>query len=230
MNPKELNDDLFEVLLKHAVHGYCKDFLTALPNEEACRIDMQFDEKMLRLCAKKERYRLLRRAPVVLKKTAAVLFIALGLSFSIFLFSPIVQAAVKSTVVQWLSFATRYEYTGDAAEITDLTWEPGYIPKGFVLTSAKFSDDAVYREYSDGGDWLIIFDTFKASTEAALLVDNEHALYSQIEINGIPADLYTATAEGESSHLLWVQDGYSLHIMGKLHVNELIKMAEYTKF
>lgn len=231
----EINDELFEVLLKHAVHEYWEDYMASLPSEEEMArlypISPEFDKKMLRLCAKLERERLYKRLPVMLKKAAAFFLVFVGVISSALILSPTVRASVKEVITQVFSQYTQYEYTADSKSIKSKQFELAYIPGGYQLIKTDFGIDetTVYRKYENERGELLYFDSFKADTSMTTYVDNEHSVYSQIEFNGIKADLYEANVSGSPSSVLWIEDGYSFNITGYLQKDELIKMAKSLK-
>lgn len=130
-------------------------------------------------------------------------------------------------VVEWLDTNTRFRFQGEAQG--DLGhWRPAYLPEGYEEVSAEPFGNGIEVLYEDPQGNQIVFDYMPAEEGALYNFDNEHADYSEIEINGYPAQLFTSNTEGKPSYLVWSDEwgeiGYFL--MADLPVEEFLKTAQ----
>lgn len=162
-------------------------------------------------------------------RAAACVLLALGLSCAALLTT---SAQAREWVARWFiresSTHTSYDFQGSvpAGEMAD--WAPTYLPEGYAETDRFDLGRLVDIFYSTNDPNLRIhFSYQRLSLGGGENLDNEYHIISDIFINGIYGQLYTATNDSPNM-IVWFDEknGYSFFLAARLPVEELTHIAE----
>ncbi len=165
----------------------------------------------------------------VLRAIACVL-LALGLSCAALLTT---SAQAREWVARWFiresDTHTSYDFQGSVPAGEMATWAPTYLPKGY--TETDYTDlgnivDIRYNTTCDPEFW-ITFSYQRLAEGSGEDLDNEYHTISDIFINGVYGQLYTATNDSPNM-IVWFDEknGYSFFLAARLPVEELTHIAE----
>ena len=177
---QDLEDEIWESLLKAAViensQNEIKDYP---PEQEISRIVLpeHYELRMRRIlkyCRYRNHIKLSLRYG---KKIASVIFLIMGVSFSLFLSFDEVRAACEAVIIEIYDRYIRYSYTSDLSlENTPISF--GYVPEGYSMVEASFNGIDSFITYQNAHDDSIMlgFDVQKFT----VLIDNEHYTISNV--------------------------------------------------
>ena len=184
--------------------------------------------------------KLLRRGrhPVWYKTlhAAACLLLALLLSgCAVLAVSPEIREVFAGWVREIHDNYFLYEFFGneerEAVSEEDVLYQPAYVPAGYriecrtVLTGGVVTIGYINDQTND----LAVFTCFSDTSSAVLQVSGKNEIICrQVRVNGLSADLYLDSEEGEANVIVWVdeQNGAAFRISGVLSGEELTRMAE----
>lgn len=162
-------------------------------------------------------------------RMAACLLLAVCLSFVTVLAT---SAQAREWVARWIvrESATHnsYDFQGPAPADQMATWAPTYLPEGYTQTRYNDLENLVDIFYgTDNPDLQIHFSYQRLASGRGERLDNEHYTISDIFINGIYGQLYTAS-DNYPNMIVWFDEsaGYSFFLAARLPVDELVKIAE----
>ncbi len=158
-------------------------------------------------------------------KTLILVLIFMGVLFGGLLSQPEVYAAVGNVIRN--VFATHDSYTyqsNDGKTDFDNTKKFGYIPDGYELRSAFYSDYNVSLTYESTDERYIYFD-YGLAENSMLSIDNERHNYTELNYDGTTYYFYESTEE-DFSTLIWYDDGYYYSIDAQLDKDTLIRTAQ----
>ena len=128
-----------------------------------------------------------------------------------------------------------YKFWGDEVRESlskaDTLYYPAYVPSGYrierrtVLTGGVVTIGYINDQTND----VAVFTCFSDTSSAVLQVSGENEIICrQVRVNGLSADLYLDSEEGEANVIVWVdeQNGAAFRISGVLSGEELTRMAE----
>ena len=173
-----------------------------------------------------------RRRPVWQKalRTAACLVLCTALALgAVMAASPSARAWVVDRVVTWMQTYAEFQFLSSDPHGVTADWRPAYIPEGFEETEADWDEAvnelSVVYENHDGLRITII--ALPAEQGGSFLVDNEHADYQEIEVNGQPASLFISNTDGYPNYLLWTSadKGTMFVLMSRISTDEIIAIA-----
>lgn len=228
---REVDKEIFETLLKLAITQNHHHELAAIPSEDELSRQYSFSPRFInrigRLIRKEKHARAIRSFSQYTVKTAAVIAIILALTFGAVMAMPEVRATVFDVIIEWFDTHTSYSFSQNTSPRKEiLLWQPSYLPANFHESSMKRAGDITTVVYKNDAENLIYFIYTQANEGYSFAIDNEHAVHSQIKLNGIPADIFKAKTALDSSHVIWQENGFSLHLMSTIPYEELIKMAD----
>lgn len=215
-------------LLQANLQDY-QEALDAVPQSPAVSsAHRRWEKKFLRNPAAFRRRR--DRAPwAKALRTAACLMLAACLSCAALLAT---NAQAREWVARWITREndthTSYDFQGRAPTGKLDAWAPAYLPEGYVETEHIDLDGMVDIFYNtDDPEQRIHFSYQFMSPGSGEDLDNEHHTISDIFINDIYGQLYTATDDSPNM-LVWFDEssGYSFFLAARLPVQELCKIAE----
>ena len=127
-----------------------------------------------------------------------------------------------------------YEFFGneerESVSKEEVLYQPSYVPAGYRIEYRSASSDSMIVSYiNDRTNEIAMFACF-SETESLVfqIVGENEIIYQKVQVNGLPADLYLDSEEGEASVIVWVDEknGAAFKITGVLSGEELIRMAE----
>ena len=191
----------------------------------------EFEKKMKKLLRQGRhpvRYRTLRAAACLL----LVLFLS---GCAVLAISP----EARETFVGWVReihdnyFLYKFFGNGEREAVSeeDVLYQPAYVPAGYriecrtVLTGGVVTIGYINDQTND----IAVFTCFSDTSSSVLQISGENEIICrQVRVNGLSADLYLDSEEGEANVIVWVdeQNGAAFRISGVLSGEELTRMAE----
>ncbi len=119
----------------------------------------------------------------------------------------------------------------EAVSKEEVLYQPTYVPAGyriehrFVLSAGIVS--VTYIDDQTGN--IAVFTYFSDMSSPVLQIAGENEIiYQKVQVNGLPADLYLDSEEGEANAIVWVDErnGAAFRIGGVISGEELVCMAE----
>lgn len=162
-------------------------------------------------------------------RAAVWMLVAAGIALGGLWLNPSTRAWVEQVIFHRYPEVDEYRFSGDPEDVGDLgNIRPSYVPEGFAETEAvEFMGDwhIIYQNEDGTRITLYIIATVDGSS---LVFDNEHSTRSEITVNGMSGQLYTATSSEYSSRLILSDETrhcvYSL--TSTIATDALIKMVE----
>lgn len=221
------NDEWFEVLLKAAVIQNSMNEIECYPPQkeiDKLPISDSCNHTIRRMIKRFRRRQWFGKVQRITKKTAAVLFITLGISFIALLQFKEVRAACRDILVRITSRYMEFDYN-----VSDEEPEPfniGYIPEGFYKVEESKQGIYSVRYENENEENLIV----RQLKNGNVKLDNEHHDITDITVNGLPGQYFAATDEGFRNILIWYDDRSLFIVKSTLDKDEILKVAESIKF
>ena len=119
----------------------------------------------------------------------------------------------------------------EAVSKEEVLYQPTYVPAGYRIEHRfVFSAGIVSVTYIDDQTGNIaVFTYFSDMSSPVLQIAGENEIiYQKVQVNGLPADLYLDSEEGEANAIVWVDErnGAAFRIGGVISGEELVCMAE----
>ena len=227
MTEKEKNDLLFESLLKVAVKQAFDKEMSELPSEEELGEEYKpsevLDSRIKSIIDNSFSKQNKRRSIKKLARIAACVFIFLGVSSFVLLSVEATRNVILNAFINVKEKYTEIQFMDSVK--SDGIYRPAYLPEGFRETSNVSIGNAVILTYTNEAGEKIVFTQAPADT-GSMLVDNENMSYTEIEVNGVYALLFTAEENEFQNKLIWQTDKMVFDISAKLSGEELVKIAE----
>lgn len=224
----DLDEMKFEAMLKAAVIQYSLNELERYPPQkdmDQLQISDTCDGKIRKMMTQFRHRQLFRKGWRILKRTAAVITVAAGISF-IFLFQfKEVRAACYRIFIEITSQYNQYDFEAPGEDVGQI--ELGYIPDGLQKTDENRDAVSYYVRFEDDKKNGFSF-LFSVSVSSNL--DNEHHSITDVTINGSDGQYYASTDERFSNMLIWYNDKGCFVIDGTLDKDEIFKIAENIKY
>ena len=222
------DEDIFEALLKQAVVQCGLNELERYPSDgelDKLTISDACDYKIRKMIKRFRRTQSLNHMLKIMKKTAAMITIAAGISF-IFLFQfEEVRAACYNIWIQVTNRYVQYDYEALDEGINEI--ELGYIPEGFHMVKEMKDEHSYFVLYENDQGGEFHFDYSKSGTSH---LDNEHYNITDITINGSSGQYYSSTDERFTNMLIWYNDYGRFFLSSTLGEDEILKIAENIKY
>lgn len=229
MAKSELNHELFDVMIKHAVKDYLEEeYLSDMQNcekEPEPPFDSNFLAGIHKIRVKAKWDHRLRSVRKTLPKAAVIILVSLavlsGLVMSV--------EAWRVEIFNFLFHAKNdhMEITlvgddGQAAEIPSKQYYyPSYLPEGFIPSHAEKAGGYLVIEFTGQDNERLIFQQY-SETGSTFLINTEGKYTEKIELNsGIG---YCAQDE-DSLTMIWNQNEYSFLMLTTLDKKEAVKIA-----
>ena len=237
MNKSEMEDRIFEVMLKAAVEENFQKELQQLPKEEDLTDDYELSEaakeKIGRAIRKAYRRSAWRRAGKVAKRAAVVLAVIIPVSLGSLLSVEASRNAIFNALLNWRSNYADIQYqdkgisSGKASSASGISvMQPQYLPEGFMEVNETGNGQVNVVEYQNSSGKKIIFQQRPLKDERATGVDTEHTTLKEVTVNGRKASLFVADSKGGNSYLAWDNRIYSFLLISTIDPEELVKIAE----
>ncbi len=165
----------------------------------------------------------------LMKNGAIMIAIVFSVTFRIILTQPKVYTATGDVIKEAISGGfDKYTFQGVAEEF-DSTIRLSYVPDGYKLRLAEYSDSIAFLTYEDYGGSTIAF-KYGLAENTSFSIDNELHEYMEISKSGTNYNSYLAKEIGDWSSVVWQKDGYAFCIDAHLSADELVKFAESVEF
>lgn len=227
MTDNDFDKLLTSALLEAAEIDYCGDIPSDEELDALITPSKRFERRMQKLIKNPKAYARNLKRPIYIKalRTAAMILLAISITFGAAMLNPTARAWVERVVATWFDDRTEYKITEESGAHVPSDWVFGYIPEGFEREFEHINELTFNVEYynSDGVNVGI-----SINRVANVNIDNEHSEYYRIEIRGEPVDIYQTNTPDYPSHLIWYWSGEDVivNISGYVGVEELIKIAE----
>ena len=224
---KQANERLWDALIKEALIQDCYNELAELektvrPHSFSERFEKNI-AKMKRKVFGKER---LKATGVIIRNTAAVVMIVIGLTFGVLLTQPEVYAAVENVIKSVFDKFDRYDFSGSDVTVETFNSEMRfrYIPDGYYLSMGNYSPVYVQLIYTNDNDEITF--EYAIANGTVFSVDNEHKTHKTLYYGDIEYHYYESYDEDFTNTLIWNNKGYAFEIYAHLPQEELVKIAE----
>jgi hypothetical protein len=223
----EINDVIFDALLKEAVAANFREKMEAMPSEKELLREnppsARHIRRMKAIFAMEHRMR--TRANLFKYTKAAVLTICIAatLFFALLMTNSGVRAAVRDAIVEVWELFTSVKYDDSmASEKSAKDFSLGYIPSGYVFNSAVENGDNFLSVYTDADNNTFILNISPSALHA---VDTEYRDYYTESKNGVTYHVYEANDAEHESYVIWVYENFSFRLSGVVPVEKLIQSA-----
>ena len=213
-----------ETLIKQAASEYIELLCRSLPEPEECHhtFSRKFEKKMQRLIEKAD-----HPVKAALRRIAACLAVAVLLAFGA---TMVVSVDARDAFSEWVreqyAAFTRFISKGNSKEhVAD--YSPNWVPKEYeFLDSYSIQGGYTLLYANSSGNILNI--TYSSSPEnLAVYIYSEARPQQEIQINGIPAQLYIPDDTQSSSELVWQNTEGTLFVVScNCDESTLIRIAE----
>lgn len=160
-----------------------------------------------------------------LRKAVAVVLVICCVGFATLVSMPEVRAAVVDAVIKFCDKYVSLDFTkSGSTTLTNGEYTFGYIPMGFELTNEYEDPMTKYYKFTnnEGKEFSILYTpSFMTLSEA----DIENSNYSEIEINGYNAYLFSADDCGEIK-LIFSDGNNVFNIVGNISKEDVLKIAK----
>ena len=161
---------------------------------------------------------------VVLRKIAACILICMSVGFATLMAIPTVRASVWDSVVNFYEKYIKFDFSitsGGEETIGDYTL--GYVPDGFVRTSAVETALKNVYKYEDGQHaFNIVY--YYYPEDYTIAYDDEKGVMHSIQINGM--DGYMVEYIDGTYAIVWKANNTVFTVDGDISFKEMIKIAE----
>lgn len=226
---QDLDDEIWESLLKAAVIANSQNEIKDYPPEQEINrivLPEHYELRMRRIlkcCRYRKHIKLSLRYG---KKIASVIFIIMGISFSLLLSFDEVRAACQKVIIEIYERYIRYSYTSDLSLEGSLV-SFGYVPTGYSMVEASFNgiDNFITYQNAHNNSIMLEFDVQKFT----VLIDNEHYSISNVFIGNNEGTFFESQDSRFVNVLLWNAENYYFQLRSTLSKEEMIKIAENLK-
>lgn len=223
----DINDVIFDALLREAVAANFREKMEAMPSEEELlRENPPSDRHVRRMKAIFAMERRMRIRGTLFKYTKAavlVICIAATLFFALLMTNSNVRAAVRDAIVQvWEDFTSVKYDDSTVSEKSAQDFSLGYIPIGYSFDSAVENGDNFLSVYTDAHNNTLILNISPTALHA---VDTEYRDYYTESKNGVIYHVYEAHDAEHESYVIWSHENFSFRLSGVVSVKEIMRSA-----
>ena len=225
MSTKQVNDELFDVILENA---FSESFNRELERYEAfaTKLSDATPTKEHRKCAqdaykKKTRPKLIRIA--TLRRIAVAILIVLSIWNVLMLCSPTVQAAVKDTLGKFFDKYICFDFSKNDDFITIGSYKLGYITSGYRIIESSTIEEYEKYVFSNGTDDIRL--RVMPSSISKAESDIEKRKMQPIHIRSYVAYALLNDDSTEPTVVIWGDENRSFILIGNLSLAELTKIA-----
>lgn len=162
----------------------------------------------------------------ITKRLLITVAVMMGIVFGGLLTQSEVYAAVQNVVRSIFDTHDRYTYQGyNNDELFDKEIRLDYVPDGYVLRTAFYSESDVLLTYESTDEKIINF-SYGLSSNSSISIDNEFHNYYEYIQDEITFYFYQSVNKDEYSTLIWFDNKYYYSIDAQLSKEEFVKMAE----
>jgi hypothetical protein len=217
---KKYENEVIDVAVKYAGHSALADAALDCAGADAC-VSEAFDKRMRTLIGRKATLRGASKALKVAARIAAVLAVLIIISTAVIFSSEALRVQVANLIFSPREGSqTTIGFSGaDAAQLPEGIVLPGYLPKGFALTEASQSSQAIQSRYEDGSGSFITIEQLALNTQIQVKRDSSR----EIEIAGRTAYIM----DGEEHRVVIFNNDLSSFVMSaNIDIAEMLIIAE----
>lgn len=235
MNKGELNEKIFDEIIKYATANEVNRIANDLPSEKELAakytFTQEFDNKMQLLFEQQKNSEVKAGKRKTILKIAAIIFIFLAVStitianvdaFRVHVLNLFSEMGDRSTTIYIDDTETSYDTI--LSEDQGL-YLPTYIPEGFMVVSVDKFNDYYLITYKNAAETVIELERLPSGSSVGL--DIEKAQIEQIVINNELAQYFL---KNEVGNLIFKYKENAFLISATISKNELVKMAESMEF
>ena len=225
----EINDEIFEALLKVAAKDAMQREMSSMPSLEELNAQYPPSEalnKKVRNLFKREVRATQRKKLVrVFLRAAAVFCVFLVISIGALMTVEASRNFILNFLIELRDGHVLFRFgEDDTATQFDSESIINSLPEGFVLVESHIiTDFSIYVFANDNGDEIIVAYGDPAGTVG---IDNELREFSTITLGRHEAFLFTALYDHARNEIMWLHGDVFISISTKLPVDELIRIAE----
>ena len=227
MYKKELQDELFESLLKAAVIENALEEMDEWIDDETIvkeiEVPKSYDDRVMKTYHKMIKKQTVKKWNSYSKKVAVILLVVVSGVFGLLLQSDKVRAACYQVIVEFCDKYVGFDFNSFSESPKKIT--VGYIPEGYVEIENKTDEFAIYIMYqNEQEDKIILQYLFHSPT---VQIDDEHYVITSYKNN--TEYLFLSLSEDFPNILLWYDDTGCYMLQGHLEKEELFKIRENIK-
>jgi len=220
------NDRLFDALFSQAVIDNYEDEIRSIPSESELAKLYTFSDlhtaRMEKLIRSAERFEKMQTTIKWIRRSAAVMVVALTVLFGALMTVSDVRAVIVKTVIEWFDKFTKF--TSEQADPDEMEeWAPSYIPEGFLETARDNFAGMLTISY-ENENTVIDFTCVVAS--GSISVDNENQNYFIVEEKDTTYHIFENREIGEMNIIVWDQESYRFSIKSLLPVSDILQVAK----
>ena len=229
MKKNELNNEIFESMLKHAIKEVSTEADNNLPSDEEYDSNYtpspEFERKMQKLIKKDANHQRNKRVRNVMIKIAA------GIGITLIISSATIMSvkAWRVKVIDYFSYkgeiSTDIQIIDKNEEVEDNIDEtvllPSYIPEGYKLEQTHYLENLMITKFLNKNDSMIEIKQY--TDKNSIEMDSEETEYINIDILG--ADGFYFETKGYTT-LFFIYDEFGFSFFGEVSIDELVKMAD----
>ena len=226
MYKKELQDELFESLLKAAVIENALEEMDEWIDDETIvkeiEVPKSYDDRDMKTYHKMIKKQTVKKWNSYSKKVAVILLVVVSGVFGLLLQSDKVRAACYQVIVEFCDKYVGFDFNSFSESPKKIT--VGYIPEGYVEIENKtdeFDTRIVYQNYQ--GDNIELKYFFYSAT---IQIDNEHYIITCYDNETKHFFLSQAKEKGFPNILTWQDDSGYYMLKSFLDEEELFKIQK----
>ena len=226
---RDVNDEIFEALLKSAAQEAMKREMEAMPScEELNKLYTPSDDlnkRVAKIIDSHERRYKNKRMIKSFMKIAASFAILLTISTIALMSVEASRIFILNTFINIRNDHVAFEFGQNGSSIGTNNIVAGYIPSGFELTNIYALETIAMLIYSNEHGEQIIIGHFTADS-ISLGVDNENRKFSIVYLNDQEAYLFEALDVQDKNILVWYHGNDLFTITSTISVEEIFRIAE----
>lgn len=231
MKKQELNERVFDELLKYASADYVENIDSQWPSGEEPdsehTFSQEFNKKMeLIFAEQKKRERMIKIKQSLVKAAVIVLLVLTASLFTVMTVDAL-RVKILNYFIEKREKSTTYFMNSESPVVIlnaqDIAL-PTYLPNGYSMVSDGVIDDYYIAIYKDDAENEFILEVL--AEDSIVGIDSEHVNVEHIKINNQPAEYYLKDKIGIISY---IHNERIYVLSAPLDKDELIKIAESIK-
>lgn len=224
MYKKELQDELFESLLKAAVIENALEEIDEWIDDKTIvketEVPKSYDDAVMKTYHKMVKKQTVKKWNNYSKKVAIIFLVVVSGVFGLLLQSDKVRAACYQVIVEFCDKYVGFDFNSFSESPEKIT--VGYMPEGYVEIENKTDDFKVFILYQNEMKKEIVLQYFFHSPN--ITIDNEHYIITTYDNNS--KYFFLSQDENFPNVLLWYDNTGCYMIEGDISKEELFKMQK----
>ncbi len=228
MKKQDLNERVFDEILKYASADYVEEINSQLPSEGELisehTFSADFNKKMELMFSEQKKRERIHRIKQSLLKVAVIVFLVLAASLFTVMSVDALRVRILNYFIERSEKSTTYFMDSKSSDVTidsEGIFLPTYMPSGYSIVSYDVIGDYCLAIYNDDAENVFILEIFAGDSIVGL--DSENAYFEHIKINGQPAEYYLKNDIGT---VVYNHDKRIYVLSAPLIKDELVKIAE----